>query len=232
MSDYFDKYKTLPFESTLSRYRRERACEFIATKEYDLWVEVGCGTQPLPNIVQRHRWIVIEPVSQFRELVSYKNTSVYSAIEDIAPVTERCGIIIDSLLHELPNPVDLLRSYRAVFKNPDNLIRINVPNALSFHRQVAQKIGLIDALHDVSPTGRYLQQERVYTPTTLQDDLRNAGLRVLEISSSFPKIFTNAQMQAMLDYRIVNESLFLGMSELDSSLGLSGAELVAVCKWQ
>ncbi len=230
MNAYSDKYKVLPFEPVLSRYRRARTCEFIAAQDIDLWVEVGCGTQPLPNLIEGRRWIVVEPAAEFRALVTPKDTASYAAVEDIAPVAERCGIIIDSLLHELPDPVGLLRAYGSRFTHPDNVYRINVPNALSFHRQIAHRMGLIESLHDVSATGRHLQQSRVYTPESLTEELQSAGLKVLELTSSFPKLFTHAQMQAMIDHGIIDESVFLAMDALDSSLGLAGAELVAVCR--
>jgi hypothetical protein len=37
-------------------------------------------------------------------------------------------------------------------------------------------------------------------------------------------------MQAMIDHEIVDESVFLAMDLLDSSLGLAGAELVTICQ--
>lgn len=230
MNAYSDKYKVLPFEPVLSRYRRARTCEFIDAQDIGLWVEVGCGTQPLPNLIEGRRWIVVEPAAEFRALVPAQKAACYAAVTDIAPVAERCGIIIDSLLHELPDPVGLLRSYNETFTHPDNVYRINVPNALSFHRQIAHRMGLIESLHDVSATGKHLQQARVYTPQSLQAEMESAGLDVLEMTSSFPKLFTHAQMQAMIDHGIVDASVFLAMDVLDASLGLSGAELVAVCR--
>jgi hypothetical protein len=230
MNDYSEKYKVLPFEPVLSRYRRARTCEFIETKDIDLWVEVGCGTQPLPNLVEGRRWIVVEPAAEFRALVTPVNATTYAAVGDVPPVAERCGIIIDSLLHEVPDPVGLLRAYGSIFTHPENIYRINVPNALSFHRQIANGMGLIDSLHDVSATGHHLQQPRVYRPESLQLELESAGLEVLELTSSFPKLFTNGQLQAIIDHGIVDELVFLAMDTLDASLGLAGAELVAVCR--
>ena len=230
MNAYSDKYKVLPFEPVLSRYRRERTCEFIAAQDVDLWVEVGCGTQPLPNMIEGRRWIVVEPAAEFRALVPSKNATCYAAVTDIESVAESCGIIIDSLLHELPDPVGLLRTYNDTFTHPDNVYRINVPNTLSFHRQIAHRMGLIASLHDLSATGKHMLQARVYGPESLKEELERAGLEVLELTSSFPKLFTNAQMQAMIDQDIVDESVFLAMDTLDASIGLAGAELIAVCR--
>lgn len=230
MNEYSKKYKNLPFEHLLSSYRRAQTCKFIMSNDIQLWVEVGCGTMPLANEIEGMRWVVIEPSSEFRALVKAKNTTSYESVNDIAPVHERCGIIIDSLLHELANPTELLRAYSDTFTHPENIYRINVPNANSFHRQIAHRLGIINSLQELSETGQYLEQARVYTPDCLEKELANAGLEVMHLNSSFPKLFTNAQLQAIVDQGIVDESVFLAMDVLDSSLNLAGAELVAICR--
>jgi hypothetical protein len=230
MNDYPQKYKSLPFEAILSNYRRHRATEFIQNTDIDLWVEVGCGTQPLPNMVTDRSWIVVEPSAEFRHLSNSANSKIYSDIDHVPNTADRCGIIIDSLLHEIQDPRVLLQKYCLTFSNQENVFRINVPNGMSFHRLIALELGIISDVQDVSETGRYLRQPRVYTAESLQSELEGAGLDVISITSSFAKLFTNAQLQEILNQGIVDKNFFDSLSTLDKFIGLNGAELVAVCK--
>ena len=70
-------------------------------------------------------------------------------------------VLCSSLLHEIPNDFQFLKSIYAVCQE-NTVVHINVPNAKSFHRILAKNAGLIRDEHDLTEKNIMYQQSRVY----------------------------------------------------------------------
>ena len=74
-------------------------------------------------------------------------------------------VLLCNLIHELPDPVDLLRRAATVLA-PDGLVHLSLQNPDSIHRLVALEMGLIDDVREVSARGDRFGTSGCGAPTT------------------------------------------------------------------
>lgn len=109
------------------------------------------------------------------------------------------AIFMINILEHVNDPVATLRN-AADSLAIHGKIHIVVPNAWSFHRVAAKRMGLIDDL-------KFLPEEqverfghrRVYDPSELREHIDSAGLRAENWGGIVFKPFSNKQMQAAID---------------------------------
>lgn len=197
------------FESVMVAYRRRLLLERLAQHTPKTVIEIGCGSELLYRHYldqggQVERWIVVEPGDQFASTAraaGLPNLQVIQAffedateqISALLPVSPQL-IICSGVLHEVPDAHRLLASIASVM-GEHTLLHVNVPNATSFHRRLAQSMGLIQNLKAMSDRNQQLLQHRVYDQEALEQDLRVAGLTVAESGGYLVKPFTHGQME-------------------------------------
>lgn len=206
---------TYDFESVLVKYRREAVLASLRARKPRRVVEIGCGLEPLlPHYLADggtpiESWIVVEPADTFVQAARAVAAGhpgmhvVQGFFEDAASgVVDEYGpadmVVCSGLLHEVPDAGSLLRSIRGTMAG-DALLHVNVPNASSLHRRLAKAMGLIGELEQMSERGTLMQHRRVYGLSSLQSDLRDAGLRPSESGGIFLKPLTHAQMTQVVD---------------------------------
>jgi len=119
---------------------------------------------------------------------------VYSLIEDFK-TSERFNVVLLSfILEHVVDPVSVLKKTK-LFLAKNGIMFVMVPNALSLHRRVGQKLGLISTFSSLNKTDIRQGHRRVYTTETLIKDITDAGLKVLERGTFFIKPFANPQME-------------------------------------
>ncbi len=115
-----------------------------------------------------------------------------------APQDDKPDLVLCSgLLHEVPDADVLLKAMRA-WMAPGSVVHINVPNARSLHRQLAQAMGLIDDLKAISPRNAALQQSRVFDLPDLVAQLEQHGFSVVKSGGHLVKPFTHQQMEPLV----------------------------------
>jgi dTDP-3-amino-3,4,6-trideoxy-alpha-D-glucose transaminase len=198
------------FESVLVTARQRMVTEVVGRHRPVVAVEIGCGADMLYRTLVRcglrvGRWVVVEPAPRFvaeaRRLASEHDEVrvVEGFFEDVADqVLEAAGgpadlVVVAGLLHELEHPAAMLAAVRSVVA-PGGVIHVNVQNAFSLHRRVAQAAGLIDDVHELSARNRALHQPRVMDRASLRDELAAAGFVPEEEGGYLLKPFTNDQM--------------------------------------
>lgn len=122
-------------------------------------------------------------------------------------------IICSSLLHEVENPKEFLTEIHKA-SNKGTVVHINVPNANSFHRVLAQKAGLIRDLKMLSDRNLQLQQHTVFDIESLKKIVSDVGFSILESGQYFLKPFTHAQMEKMMQAEIIDEKVLEGLYEM------------------
>ena len=212
------------FEKILVKYRKLFIGDLIYKKRPRRVLEIGCGKDPLfksfLDMDFWERWVTIEPSPDFsNEAKRYCDDRCYVVcdffenVPDTFTKKEKFDMIICSaLLHEVDNPEELLKKILSSTDN-DTLVHINVPNAYSFHRQLAYEMGIIPSVFEMSERNISLSQYQVFDIGKLRTTLEEFGFKVVEDGGYFMKPFTHKQMQKILE-EFGSEKLLDGLYRL------------------
>lgn len=96
----------------------------------------------------------------------------------------------------------------------DGLIFIVVPNANALSRQLAQKMGLIKNLTDLTKNDIDHGHRRVYTYDSLINDIGKTSLNIKKINGIVFKILADFQLNELLLSGFLTDKHILGMQEL------------------
>jgi len=119
------------------------------------------------------------------------------------------------VLHEVPDPSRVLAGIRLI-AGPNTLIHVNVPNAGSLHRRLAQAMGLITSTKELSERNRALTQPRVYDLESITQEVRRAGFSPVETGGYFVKPFTHAQMEQIA--QVTSDAMLEGLYRLGQEM--------------
>ena len=128
-------------------------------------------------------------------------------------------IVISGLLHEIPDPVDIISAAMNLLED-SGVLHINVPNANSIHRLIAMHAGLIKDVHELSSANFKLQQQKVYDIELLKSDIDQAAklcnFRIEFISEGgiLMKPFTHRQMEQILEMGIIDKTVMQGLKRM------------------
>jgi len=105
-------------------------------------------------------------------------------------------VLACNLLHEMADPVALLRRARDVLA-PGGLVHVSLQNPHSIHRLVAVEMGLIADAAEVSENGRRYATRGVFAARELMDMAWRAGLATVSREGVMLKPLPNAMMEAL-----------------------------------
>lgn len=221
IGEYETAYVTdFGFEAEMVHYRQRLVCDFLVKAAPRHVVEIGCGDDLLAARYADaggtwDSWTIVEPVEAFSKAAlasDLPNLVVHTGFfEDVAEqlTTPPDAIICSGLLHEVPDVQELCRAIAGVMGS-ETVLHVNVPNATSMHRRLAQAMGLIDDLKTLSARNQSLQQPRVFDSVSLRALLTECGFAVGEEGGHLVKPFTHQQMYACTGHlgREVLDGLF------------------------
>jgi 2-polyprenyl-3-methyl-5-hydroxy-6-metoxy-1,4-benzoquinol methylase len=147
-----------------------------------------------------------------------------SLFEDFDPPEAYDNIVMAHILEHVEDSVAILRRAAAWLK-PGGRIQIIVPNADSVHRLVGVKMGLLAAPTDLNEDDVRIGHRRVYTPGTLQQDVRAAGLRVVDRGGIFFKAISNRQIEESWTQEMID-----GFYELGKDFPDLATEIHLICE--
>lgn len=236
---YSEDYVTLPFEDVQVHYRRRHLLEILGRSNPRSLLEVGCGMEPLfLHYGGFQRMHVVEPAEKFHArafaaATGRGNVTVHlGTLQQVAPLltaVEFDCVLMSSLLHEVPNPIELLQTVR-VLCAPETTLQIAVPNANSLHRLLAVEMGLAPDVRQLSATQVRMQQSTTFECQSLHALLDAAGFEVIESGSFFIKPFTHEQMALLREHRVLTDAMLDGLYALSRRLPDIGSELYAVAR--
>ncbi|PIR66440.1 MAG: hypothetical protein COU51_04120 [Parcubacteria group bacterium CG10_big_fil_rev_8_21_14_0_10_36_14] len=106
------------------------------------------------------------------------------------------AIIFSSMLHEVDEPVELLKKYKNLIKE-DGMIYINVPNAQSLHRQIGKEMGMLENLYEFNERDIKFCHQRIYDMKSLVADIEGAGWQIKKKGGFFLKMLSNSQLNGL-----------------------------------
>jgi len=231
--------KEFSFEAVHSRIRREHALRFLLTTSHRSILEIGCGLDPLfPYLTDFDRYVIVEPIEKFAARALHDKPGT-SRVTFINGYFERCFnefrdnhldcIVLNGVLHEVPNPRLLLESIHAVCCKSTQ-VYLSVSNANSLHRLLAYEMGIISSPYELSDTNKKFKTTSVFDKKSLIDLVVSTGFLVHEIGTYFIKPFSNQQMEDIINLGVVDIRIIKGLEGIIQYMPDLGSEMYAVLK--
>jgi acetyltransferase-like isoleucine patch superfamily enzyme len=238
-SNYEDHYLSLPFEDILREYRKKNILKIIKKYPHRRFLEIGCGSNPLfLNKIDYEKMVVIEPVKKFLEIAKSKATNdsniifINDLLENVYKNLKQENfdfIVIGGFLHEIENPDSILKVVNEI-SSDNTIIYSFVPNAKSFHRLLAYKMGIIENIYQKSSHDELFNRKNVFDLETFNKLLATNKFKIIENGSYFVKPFSHEQMDRLLNCKIINKNFLDGLDKMIDFMPNLGAELWNICK--
>lgn len=219
-------------ESILSSLRRKQVLISVNKYNHKNILEIGCGLDPLyPYVHGWNSYAIVVPGIEFFDALKASNlynVDIYNGyLEDI--YEELLGnefdyIFLSGVLHQVPNLQIFLKAINQL-SSCDTVVHINVPNAYSFHRLLAMEIGYINNIFEKSETNTRLQVRWVFDKNSLYKVVQDNGFEVLDFGTYFIKLFTNEQMEKLINLGVFEKDLLLGLENMVKYLPDMGCEM-------
>ncbi len=194
LSEWYVKDQ-LNFDRILISYRYKTIREYF---KKGIGLEMGSGDGVMTAMLKNdfEELDIVEGSSQLLEMIpNYDNVRKYcSLFEDFEPVRKYDTVIMEHILEHIETPIDVLAKTKAWLKS-DGVVIIGVPNAKSFHRLAAVKMGLLESEYQLNDRDRALGHYRVYDWNSLRNDVEKAGYKVKHIGGVFFKPVSNKQIE-------------------------------------
>lgn len=231
---YEKHYLDLPFEDKLRMYRIRRLIEVLNRYPHGKILEIGPGAWPMFQYFRDFdEMIIVEPEEQFFTLVKtgaekHKNVHVLNnQVENSVDLLKKHTfdyIILGGFLHEIGNVSEVLSATRHLCSNRTRVYSY-VPNANSFHRLLAVKMGIADSIFQKSSHDELFEREKIFDCKSFNKLFIENKFKVVESGSYFIKPFTHSQMDEILVKGIIDESALEGFDRMIEILPGMGAEI-------
>lgn len=149
---------------------------------------------------------------------------VHSFFEQFRPERRFDTIVLEHILEHVEDPVALLKLAKD-WLAPGGVMLAGVPNALSFHRLAAVKMGMLKSPYELNARDLQVGHRRVYDMDSFQRDLQAAGLKISVSGGVFLKPLSNKQIENNW-----NDEMIAGFYELGKDFPRHAAEIYAVCE--
>jgi 2-polyprenyl-3-methyl-5-hydroxy-6-metoxy-1,4-benzoquinol methylase len=148
----------------------------------------------------------------------------HSLFEDFEPPIQFDTIIMNHVLEHIQDPVSLLKKLKT-WISPGGVLIIGVPNAKSFHRLAAVKMGLLSSEYELNDRDKQLGHYRVYDLETLSSDAKISGWSVEKSGGVFLKFLSNSQINNFMTEEMIEAYYLLG-----KDFPINGAEIFIIAK--
>jgi hypothetical protein len=235
---YFKNFLELPFERILERYRLQKVLELIDSEHVGnvgKILEVGPALSPVFDKLDEYELIhILEPIYKCYQMNLQKTKERNSlhifnlTLEDFLDSPQRCSeydlILLSSVLHEMPNYRKALKSCHSLLAK-DGKILIVVPNNESIHRLIGARNGIHPIGEKLTINELLMQQRISFSVKTAKHNFEKHGFKTIFMKTEFIKIFSNSDMQDLLNQGILNEDIINIFSKISSLLPNVGAEI-------
>jgi SAM-dependent methyltransferase len=159
------------------------------------------------------------------QIPDYPNvTKNLSYFEYFEPAIKYDTVILSHVLEHIEKPVEVLARVRNWLK-PDGVFIVVVPNAKSFHRLAAVKMGLLESEYSLNERDFQLGHHRVYDFESLIHHCTLAGFEIVNKGGVFLKTLSNRQMEGLYTPEMMQAFYKLGKDYPDNA-----AEIFVVLK--
>lgn len=215
----------LGFNQRMAKYRIAMLREICHGESL---LDVGCGPGEITlGLADRFQRVVgidltAEYLDEARSMNTYPHVKfVESAIENFSSIEKFDVILAVDILEHVEDPVLVLKSFRSCLR-PGGKVVVVVPNALSVHRQLGVKMGMLATPYELQAHDFEVGHRRYYDRPLLNQHLSDSGWNVVGSAGILYKPLANTQMIGL------PESYVDACFELGRQVPDECAELVAV----
>ena len=149
--------------------------------------------------------------------------SIVGLIEEVEIEKKFNLVLLMHVLEHVEDPIQILKRCKEWLTSDGQLI-ITVPNANSFHRLLGVNMGLLEEVYQLNKSDIDVGHRRVYDWHSLELDVVNSGLKVVQKQGIFFKLFNNSMMLGLKDEQLD------GLFELGNQFPENCAEIMFVCR--
>jgi 2-polyprenyl-3-methyl-5-hydroxy-6-metoxy-1,4-benzoquinol methylase len=185
----------LNFDRALISYRYKVIKPFF---KKEIGLEMGSGDGVMTRLLKddfTELDVVDGSQSLLDKIPDYPNVTKYrSFFEDFKPTRQYDTIIMEHIIEHLEKPVDVLKISQAWLKS-GGVVIMGVPNAKSFHRLAAVKMGLLKSEYELNQRDKELGHYRVYDMASFCRDIESADYKIIHTGGVFFKPLSNKQIE-------------------------------------
>lgn len=182
-------------------------CEFVISKlAGERVLELGVGDQVwTPKLLEKFGSVTSIDGSQ--ELLSAMQlklpgkrwTPVHSFFEEYDPEQRFDTVLMTYVLEHVDDPFLILQRARRHWVSEGGRLAVVVPHALSLHRRLAVKMGLVSFPGELGDTDRRMGHKHCFTSYEMEKLIFNAGFRIIERKGMFTKVLPNSMLSQCSD---------------------------------
>jgi 2-polyprenyl-3-methyl-5-hydroxy-6-metoxy-1,4-benzoquinol methylase len=182
---------------------QEYCCDWLESliNENHNVLELGYGEGHTCNRLSKKTktYSIIEGSSDLLDEVKSKHPEVNlidDLFEEYQPANPYDLILALHVFEHVDDPVALAKHMKSWLTEDGEMV-VLVPNKESLHRRLAQDMGLIEELGELSARDKLVGHQKVYSLSELEQDFTDAGYEILSKKGFFIKPLPNSMM---LDY--------------------------------
>lgn len=208
--------------------------EYETVKQYfrgDSVLELGCADGAMTKLLldSFNKITVIDgsEIAITRLLQNINECNIQAKVgyfEEIEINEKYDTIIMGHILEHVDNPIFILNKFKEYLVE-GGVIIITVPNAKSFHRIAAVKMGMLKSIYELNRTDIKIGHKRVYDWDKLTDHINMAELKLIKRTGYWLKFLSNKQIEDCLSADAIKAYMDLGTEFVNNA-----AEIVAICE--
>jgi trans-aconitate methyltransferase len=177
-------------------------------------LELGCGDgESTKNIISFFDSLDIvdgsnDQLIKIREKFNNVNT-IHSYFEDFTPLKKYDTIFMTHILEHLEEPKLLLAKVYE-WLNDNGVVLISVPNALSLHRLVGVKMGLLGTPYSLNEQDLLLGHRRVYDKDSMNSLIEETPFKIKKFTGLMLKPISNRQIEENWSSELIDAYFELG----------------------
>lgn len=227
VADYDDS----PFDRAMRHYMLRTLEPFLPEGKA---LELGCLYGEFTALLaQRYTDLtVVDAASEFLEITRRRVGEgvrfTRALFEEYEPDERFDAVFLMHVLEHLLDPVAVLRKARAWLTEGGRLFVV-VPNGSALSRQIAVYMGVLPHRDALADADRKHGHRRVYFLDTLENDARQAGLKVMKRGGIFLKPLANFQFDGLMGGNYLAHDYLEGCYQLGQVYPELCASIYLVC---
>lgn len=188
------------YNAVLAKYKVKSCLENAKGKSL---IDLACGDGLMTEIFSNHfdRVVGVDASSKHIEKARERcpNVTFYESLIETLDISEKFdSVFMLDILEHVIDPIRVLKKVSDLM-NPDGVLVIHVPNANAINRRIAVLMGTLTSCEELSPFDLDIAgHRRAYHLSSLESDIKKAGLNIRKTGGIFYKMLSTAQIDWLL----------------------------------
>lgn len=220
---YKDEFKFYDENILMLSWYSRRIIRIIKNKNLKSLISLGIGHKIVSKTIIAKlislldKYLIIEGSQEIidqlkNEIVLPLQVNIINSLFEKFSTDEKFDAIeMGFVLEHVDNPLFLIEKYTKFLK-PKGTIFIAAPNAMSLHRVIGNKAGILDNLHSLSKYDMELGHKRYFDMESLVKLVKSSGLKIVNKEGIFFKPFSTSQLKSLdLSPEVINSLCSVGV---------------------